>query len=326
MLSVLVCCYLIAMKLFLLSLLFAASCLCAETDTNLYDRVFFLKPSLADGLRVAVATNTPPPSSEENEESWKNYYREVHDIPWPEGSQIVFTTEPHRCLYVRNTKETLSNIEHALKLDAVLSGLQYSFDFSLIAFKTKDIEQLQATGKVTKDSLLSLQKQGRSKSISFISAPVPGNYSVDAKYVQEVSYPSEYESSYTLTNQLSPTTSVLLPASYTMREAGVTLSLVFENSSDDGTLFYISGYLDYCAMKGWTEYDGSISREDRTRRHTCKQPLFQNLRLDVSTCILIGETILFGGGASSEEGWVYYAFLSVDDPTSTHLANKKRAK
>ncbi len=318
-------CYFNAMKLFLLSLLFAASCLCAETDTNLYDRVFFIKPSNADLLTVTVS-NAPPLSSEEIEESWKKYYRERHHIPWPNGAKIVFFTEPHCCLYVCNTKENLSKIECSLKLDDVLSGLQYSFDLELIAFKKKDIEHLQATDKVTKDSLLALQKQGRSKSISFISAPVPGNYSVDAKYVQEVSYPSEYESSCILTNQLSPTTSVLLPASYTMREAGVTLSLVFENSSDDGTLFYISGHLDYCAIKGWTEYDGVISMEDRTRRHTCKQPLFQNLRLDVRACINIGETILLGGGASSEEGWIYYAFLSVHDPTSSHLVNKKRAK
>jgi hypothetical protein len=314
------------MKLFLLSLLFSASCLCAETDTNLYDRVFFIGPPCGELLRATVATNTPPPSSEEKEESWKNYYREVHDIPWPEGSQIVFTTEPHRCLYVRNTKENLSKIEYSLKLEGALSGLQYSFDLELIAFKKKDIEQLQATDKVTKDSLFALHKQGRSKFISFISAPVvPINGDVEAKYVQEVSYPSEYESSYPLTNQ-SLTTSALLPASYTSRDVGMHISLVFGSSSDDGTLFYVSGHLDYCTMRGWTVYDGFISRENSTRRHACKQPLFQNLRLDVRAGIHVGETILLGGGASSEEGWIYYAFLSVDDPTSNHLVNKKRAK
>jgi hypothetical protein len=318
------------MKLFLLSLLFAASCLCAETDTNLYDRVFFVEPSnvcrlTAPTSTTAALSNTPPPSCEE-ENRWKSFYREVHHVSWPEGSKIVFFTEPHQCLYVRNTRDNLSLIEYAIKSDGVSSSPQYTFECSLIAFKIKDIEHLQATGKVTKDSLLALQKQGRSKTISFISAPVPVGSFVDAKYVQEVSYPFEYESSYTLTNQLSLTTSALLPASYTSREAGVILSLVVENFSEDVPSIGVTGHLDYCAMKGWTEYDGFISREDRTRRHTCKQPLFQNLRLDVSTCILIGETVLLGGGASSEEGWIYYAFLSVDDPTSTHLANKQRAK
>jgi hypothetical protein len=74
------------MKLFLLSLLFAVPCLGAETDTNLYDRVFFLCPPLADGIRDPSSYSL---SSEEKNKKWRNQISDAFGVQWPAGSELV---------------------------------------------------------------------------------------------------------------------------------------------------------------------------------------------------------------------------------------------
>lgn len=147
------------MKLFLLSLLFTASCLCAETDTNLYDRIFFFQPPRGD-LRE-------PLSSEEKNKKLMDFFHEYFGVQWPAGSELVQDdSERSTHIYVRNTHQQLAKIETGIAKWDALAILRYPLEIALIAFHKEDIEYLQTSGALTAEGLLKLHKRGRSKPLS----------------------------------------------------------------------------------------------------------------------------------------------------------------
>jgi len=177
------------MKLLLFSLLFAVSCLRAETDTNLYDRVFFLLAPL-DGLRVAPER---PLSSEEKNKRLMDIYHDAFGVQWPAGSELV-KDDSEWCndIYVRNTHLQLSKLEAGIEKWGFSIGVRFPIEIALIAFDKEDIERLQTSGPITAESLMKLHKRGRSKPLSILKEAARCGQESEIKDVQEFIYPAEY--------------------------------------------------------------------------------------------------------------------------------------
>jgi hypothetical protein len=301
------CCYFNAMKLFLLSLLLAASCLCAETDTNLYDRVFFLNPPIFSALRDA----SKPFSCEEQSKQFMTYFQDHHNVQWPEGSKLVID-EPSRLhsFYIRNTRQQLSKMEDALSNMDVLLNLRHTLEIALIAFHKEDVEPLHTKGTVTAESLLMLHKRGRSKTLSCQKVLTLGGQEATFKDTQEFIYPSNYSTENSITNSGCESMTVLLPGNFTMREVGTTCSIVLEPSDNNDSLFILDTNLSYTSLKDWTSFEALLATKNGAAKETCAQPIFTCLPISGKRAIRPKETALMGGGTLDDD-WVAYLFVTL---------------
>jgi len=302
------------MKLFLLSLLFAASCLCAETDTNLYDRVFFLLSPL-DGLRVAPAR---PLSIEEKNKQLMGIYHDAFGVQWPEGSELVKDDSEHcKHIYVRNTRQQLSKLEEGLAKWEFSVGLRYPLEISLIAFHKEDIEHLQTSGALTSDGLMKIHKRGRSKLLSILKHTSSRGQESTIKDTQEIIYPSEYATEYSITNSGCEEFTALLPENFTTKEVGTTCNILLFSSSNDDGLFSVSTEVTHATLTGWTSFESLLVNKSGCNKETNEYPVFRSLSITGKQIIRPQETILVGGGRLDDE-WVGYVFVTLDTPLSVN--------
>jgi hypothetical protein len=313
LLSVLVCCYFNNMKFLLFSLLFAASCLYAETDTNLYDRVFFLQPPISDGLRAA---REHPLSSEEMNKKLMSYFQDYHNIQWPEGSELV-KNDDEWCnhIYVRNTRQQLSKMEAGIAKCDLSVVLRFPVEIALIAFQKEDIEHLQTSGTLTAEGLMKLQKRGRSRPLSILKPTNRCGQESTIKDTQEFIYPSDYFTENSITNSKCEEFTVLLPVDFTTKDVGTICSVVLESSCNDDGLFTVSTQITHTTLKGWASFESILVNKCGVRKETNAQPLFTCLSISGKQVIRPKETVLVGGGRLDDE-WVAYALVTLDTPLS----------
>jgi hypothetical protein len=315
------------MKLFLLSLLFAASCLCAETDTNLYDRVFFLNPPIRDGLRSA---QEHPLSSEEKNKQWMDMCYNAFGVLWPEGSELVMDdSEWCSNIYVRNTHQQLSKIEAGISKWGLSVEFRYPMEIALIAFHKEDIDHLQTSGALTAEGLMKLHRRGRSKPLSILKQTNSYGQESTIKDTQEFIYPSEYFTENSITNSECEGFTVLLPVDFTTKDVGTICSVVLESSGNDDGLFTVSTQVTHTTLKGWASFESLLVNKSGVRKETNAQPLFTCLSISGKQVIRPKETVLVGGGRLDDE-WVGYVFVTLDTPLSVNRneirSTKKQTK
>jgi len=298
------------MKLFLLSLLLAASCLCAETDTNLYDRVFFFQPPRGD-LRE-------PLSSEEKNKKLMDFCHEYFGVQWPAGSELVQDdSERSTHIYVRNTHQQLTKIEAGITKWNALASLRYPLEIALIAFDKEDIERLQTSGAITAEGLMKLHKRGKSRPLSILKEATCCGQESTIKDTQEFIYPAEYATENSSTNSECEGFAVLLPVDFTMKEVGTLCSIVLESSDNGDGLFTVSTQVTHTTLKGWASFERLLANNNGIKRETTAHPIFSCLSISGKQVIRPKETVLVGGGRLDDE-WVGYVFFTLDTPLSAN--------
>jgi len=247
-----------------------------------------------------------------------NYFQEYHKVQWPEGSEIVMDG-PDRLnsFYVRNTRQQLSKMEHALSNMNVLLVLRYPLEISLIAFHKEDIEPLHTKGMVTAERLRMLHKRGRSKMLSNLKVLIPTGQEDIIKDTQELLYPTRYSPENSSTNIESGNITLLLPENFTMREVGTTCSSILETSSNDDGLFILSMRLEYTSLTEWTSFEGLFAAKNKVTKEMCAQPVFACLIISGRPILRPKETVLVGGGTLDTD-WVGYVFVTLDTPVSVN--------
>lgn len=293
------------MKRTFLMVMLAAVCgaACAEEDTNLYYKVFSIVPTLSSHASVS-GDNVQKPDGVSDAEL-KTFLSQICKVVWPAGSDAICSLNDRERLIIRNTQANLNLIEQRLKFS--LEGCQIAVECSLVAFRRTDVEKLQLGAGVTKESLMALQKDGRSRLITTACVMTKPGQEATVTDAQELIYPTKMDCGFG-TNQVGGASWAVIPCDFEMREVGTLLNVVPEFSAT-GMLIDLMINPRRVALNRWETFEGGAGSKGDSRKIPLRQPVFEVSSMRTQVTLEDGETVLLGGGRKQDDDWIQYHFL-----------------
>ena len=282
------------MKRAILMAALAAACgiACAEEDTNLYYKVFYFLPALDERLASF------------DDVKYQKFLSEQSGATWPTGSQIIHPLDDKAQVIIHNTRSNINKVEAFFA--RFTEGRQVSVELEVFAFRVKDVDELLNGGGVSLESLLDLRKKGRAKLVTTArSVTSPGQETV-VKEVQELLYPTELEYR-AMTNQNSVTWA-LVPSKFEMREIGTILQVV-PDFGESGTSIRLMLNPQLISLNRWETFDAFAGSKGDGQKVPMRQPVISASVIQTQLKMESGETVLLGGGKTSDGDWVQYHFL-----------------
>lgn len=284
-------------RAFLMAVL-AAVCgaACAEEDTNLYYKVYFLPKYEGCGC--------PWHKSKWSADDARSFCTRNASVQWPAGSQIIQPTMQDEHLIVCNTRTNL------LKLDDFFIGQggspRVDIEYFVLAFRRRDIEDLLGKQGISCDSLLGLRARNRHKVIASANAVTKSGNEACPKEVQEVNYPTVLQ--YVVVTNQTSVSWALVPSDFEMTEVGVIPQVVPQVRPNGKTIDMMADCKRVTLVR-WESFDSVAGAGRDNKKVIFKRPVFGVS--EVNTCVEMtsGETVLLGGGCSVDRDWSEYHFL-----------------
>ena len=287
--------------LFASALLFAVMQASGSEDTNLYYQVF------AFGTLFDRVNPSAPPCDSDMKADLSS---KDAGITWPIGSMAVMVIDDTDYLVVRNTHSNLNRIRDALWSETRV--FQIVLESTIVAFKTKDIEDLKKGKGVSKDSLFELVRKGRSDLISTARSITSSGQEMTVKNVRVTLYPDTL-SAGCVTNRPTDSNGGVLPEKFTVRETGSILTAVPERQRDG--LIGIIVKSDWTHLENWEKHEAVISAEKGFKTISLKTPVIDSSTVETQLRIAPGETVLLGGGKLTSGDRILYHFLKAEVAT-----------
>ena len=270
-------------------------------DTNLYYEVF------AFGTMIDRVNPFAPP---DNSDMKAELSSKDTGITWPAGSMAVMVIDDTDYLVVYNTPSNLHRIRDALSSETRV--LQIVLESTIVAFKTKDIEELQKVQGVSKDALFELARKGRSELISTARSITSSGQEVVVKNVRDTLYPDGLLAG-SITNHPTDSNGGVLPEKFTVSETGSILTAVPERQRDG--LIGIIVKSEWTHLSNWEKHEAVISANKGFRTISLKTPVIDSSKVETQLRIAPGETVLLGGGKLTSGDRILYHFLKAEVTT-----------
>lgn len=270
-------------------------------DTNLYYEVF------AFGTLIDRVNPFAPP---DNNDMKAELSSKDAEITWPTGSMAVMVIDDTDYLVVHNTPSNLHRVRDALWLETRV--FQIVLESTIVAFKTKDIEELQKGKGVSKDSLFELSRKGCSELISTARSITASGQEVTVKNVRNTLYPDGLLAG-SVTNRPTDSNGVVIPEEFTVRETGSILTAVPERQRDG--LIGILVKSEWTHLSNLEKHEAVISANKGFRTISVKTPIIDSSKVETQLRITPGETVLLGGGKLTSGDKVLYHFLKAEVTT-----------
>lgn len=267
-------------------------------DTNLYYKVF------AYGTLFNQVNPFAPPN---NRDMKAELSSKAQAITWPPGSMAVMVWSDTDYLIVRNTHLNLRRILDATWQERV--GVRIAVESTIIAFKSKDIENLQKEKGVSRDALFELIRRGRSEMISTARSITSSGYELIVQNTREIMYPDEqlYGAN---TNHFSGNVYVVLPEKFTSCEIGLILSAIGELGL--GGFINVTVKSEWIELEKWEKHSVMISSKKGIRSTSVRMPVLNSSTVETQLRLTSGETVLLGGGKMTANDKVLYHFLKAE--------------
>ena len=265
---------------------------CAQEDTNLYYKVFYFLPSLDERLASF------------DDVEYKKLLSEQSGAAWPTGSQIIHPLDEKSQVIIRNTRSNITKLEAYFV--PYTEERQVALELQVFAFRVKDVESLLNRGGVSCDNLLDLRKMGHAKLVTTARSVTRSGQETVVKDVQELLYPTELEYR-AMTNQNSVAWA-LVPSKFEMRELG-TIFQVIPDFGESGTSIRLILNPQWISLNRWETFDAFAGSKSGGQKVQMRQPVISASVIQTQLKIESGETVLLGGGKTSDGDWVQYHFL-----------------
>ena len=282
------------MKRAILMAVLAAVCgvVYAQEDTNLYYKVFYFLPALDE--RFASFDDV----------GYQKFLSEQSGVTWPDGSQIIHPLNEKAQVIIHNTRSNINKLE--VFFGWFTEGRQVALELEVFAFRVKDVEDLLNRSGVSYGSLLDLRKKGRAKLVTTARSVTRSGQETVVKDIQELLYPAEMDYKG-VTNQ-NAIAWALVPSKFEMQEIGTILQLVPE-FGESGTSIRLMLNPKWVVLDRWEMFDACVGAQGDFKKIQLKQPIVSVSSIQTQLTMESGETVLLGGGKTSDGDWVQYHFL-----------------
>jgi Flp pilus assembly secretin CpaC len=276
-----------------------------DPDEGLFTRFYRTPHSYGCIVCETNRSNAGLCTGNNNSQDWKPFF-EQRGVKWPTGSSLsIKTLGPITLLRFTNTPENLEVFEQVLENFFPYPHMA-EMDVSIHAFSAEDIELLSLSGKVSVEALMALRKKGKSRQVASATALTKSGGAAIVKAVREILYPSELR-----TDCGQEESTVLMPSSFAMREVGMTLQVMPELVTPDGSHIRLTVKPQWVTLDGWKTYPSTLGTGWARKTLPFRQPIFGLTSFETQTVVQKGETVLLGSSSTPDGKWVHVGFLTV---------------
>ena len=152
------------------------------------------------------------------------------------------------------------------------------------------------------------RKKGKSRQVASATALTKSGGAAIVKAVLEILYPSELR-----TDCGQEESTVLMPSSFAMREVGMTLQVMPELVTPDGSHIRLTVKPQWVTLDGWKTYPSTLGAGWASKTLPFRQPVFGLTSFEAQTLVEAGKTVLLGSSSTPDGKWVHVGFLTVKE-------------
>ena len=274
-------------------------------DTELVTRSYTVPPALQTYLPENSSNQVPSANSEK---PWKAFFEQL-GVASPDLVEFTYLGAINK-LRVTGTPKNLMILETVLDQFA---ERMVEVEMKIHAFRTADIERLRLSGDMSLESLMTLRREGKAKSVASSTVLTKSGQEAIMKAVREVNYPTEWVTDVAQTGSnviVRSTAQALVPCNFSMRETGMILQVVPEVSNIDRSLINLTMKPQWITLDRWESYPADLTTSWFHMTRSFKQPVFGVTSFETQTFVKDGETLLLGSCSTPDGEWVQVGFLT----------------